>query len=99
MDAFDEVRTCCTGAGICNRCWPFITVFIKVTDHILRGKLLSHTQLILVSDFYLFQQRILDFVMCCGFTVGVVVCIVGCAIPEPESCPLRADDLLLITCQ
>lgn len=39
MDAFDGVRTCCTGASICNKCWPFMTVFIKVADKMLRGML------------------------------------------------------------
>lgn len=58
MNDFDEVRTCCTGAGICSKCWPFMTVFIKVTDHILRGMLYTlnflnyiFINIIIIEDF------------------------------------------------
>ncbi|KAF1963438.1 DNA primase small subunit [Byssothecium circinans] len=36
MDAYDDVRTCCTGANICVKCWQFITMAIKVVDTALR---------------------------------------------------------------
>lgn len=32
MDAYDDVRTCCTGASICHRCWSFISMAIKVVN-------------------------------------------------------------------
>ncbi|EQK98565.1 eukaryotic and archaeal DNA primase small subunit [Ophiocordyceps sinensis CO18] len=33
---YDDVRTCCDKANICNRCWTFITMAIKVVDVALR---------------------------------------------------------------
>uniref|UniRef100_A0A7S2P2T7 DNA primase n=1 Tax=Leptocylindrus danicus TaxID=163516 RepID=A0A7S2P2T7_9STRA len=29
---YDAVRTCCTGANICRRCWPYMNMAIKVMD-------------------------------------------------------------------
>ncbi|KAF2835659.1 DNA primase small subunit [Patellaria atrata CBS 101060] len=36
MTDYDEIRTCCTGASICHRCWTFITMAIKVVDAALK---------------------------------------------------------------
>ena len=36
MTDYDGIRTCCSGANICNRCWTFITMAIKVVDEALR---------------------------------------------------------------
>mmetsp|Transcript_17442 Transcript_17442/g.38683 ORF Transcript_17442/g.38683 Transcript_17442/m.38683 type:complete len:457 (-) Transcript_17442:83-1453(-) len=36
MTDYDDVRTCCTGAAICGRCWPYMTMAIKVVDCALR---------------------------------------------------------------
>ena len=36
MTDYDDVRTCCTGANICLRCWPYMTMAIKVIDQALR---------------------------------------------------------------
>ncbi|KAI9690614.1 MAG: hypothetical protein M1820_009971 [Bogoriella megaspora] len=36
MTDYDEIRTCCSGAQICERCWTFITMAIKVVDKALR---------------------------------------------------------------
>lgn len=33
---YDEIRTCCTKANICIKCWQFITMAIKVVDVALR---------------------------------------------------------------
>lgn len=33
---YDEIRTCCTGANICNKCWKWVTMAIKVVDACLR---------------------------------------------------------------
>jgi DNA primase small subunit len=32
MTDYDDIRTCCTGASICHKCWGFITMAIKVID-------------------------------------------------------------------
>lgn len=33
---YDEIRTCCSKANICHKCWSFITMAIKVVDAALR---------------------------------------------------------------
>eukprot|EP01035_Chromulina_nebulosa_P018070 gene18070-23717_t len=36
MTDYDTIRTCCEGANICNRCWPFMTMAVKILDQSLR---------------------------------------------------------------
>lgn len=33
---YDDIRTCCEKANICNKCWTFMTMAIKVVDVALR---------------------------------------------------------------
>lgn len=33
---YDDIRTCCTGAAICPRCWQFMVAAVKVLDAALR---------------------------------------------------------------
>ena len=36
MTDYDPIRTCCTGANICHKCWQFIIMAVKVVDAALR---------------------------------------------------------------
>jgi DNA primase small subunit len=36
MTDYDPIRTCCSGAKICSKCWQFIVMAIKVVDTALR---------------------------------------------------------------
>ena len=45
MTDYDTIRTCCTGAKTCSRCWQFMTAAIKVMDATLRGACCAHPPL------------------------------------------------------
>lgn len=36
MDAYNEVRRCCTGNAVCRKCWPLATAAAKIINHTLR---------------------------------------------------------------
>jgi len=36
MTDYDPIRTCCSGAAICHKCWQFIVMAVKVIDAALR---------------------------------------------------------------
>merc|ERR1740121_1244649 len=36
MDDYDEIRTCCTGAKICHKCWTFMKAAIRTLQRSLR---------------------------------------------------------------
>ncbi|TFY65278.1 hypothetical protein EVJ58_g2066 [Rhodofomes roseus] len=38
MTDYDEIRTCCSGAGICKRCWAFIAAAVRVLDRAIRDQ-------------------------------------------------------------
>jgi DNA primase small subunit len=35
MDVYDDVRSCCSGAKVCNKCWAYPMVAMKVLTVLL----------------------------------------------------------------
>lgn len=42
MTDYDSIRTCCSGADICSRCWGFIAAAVQVLDHTIRDQFGFH---------------------------------------------------------
>lgn len=36
MDAYDDVRSCCSGAKVCQRCWSYLNIAAKLLTEILK---------------------------------------------------------------
>ena len=38
MTDYDSIRTCCSDASVCKRCWAFITAAVRVLDSAIRNQ-------------------------------------------------------------
>lgn len=38
LDAYDNIRTCCSGPMVCRLCWRFLAIAVKVIDRALHSK-------------------------------------------------------------
>lgn len=36
MDAYDDVRSCCSGANVCQKCWNFLNLAAKLLTDMLK---------------------------------------------------------------
>lgn len=52
MDAYDEVRTCCKGANVCDKCWPLLNMAVKIMDTVLR-ECFGFNQLVIIHIYIL----------------------------------------------
>ena len=36
MDSYDDVRTCCSGANVCQKCWKYLNIAAKLLNDLVR---------------------------------------------------------------
>ena len=67
MTDYDDIRTCCREANICNKCWRFMTIAMKIIDRALRGEKLG------VPQHLLKEKPVLSLSLYRGFWVWSLV--------------------------
>lgn len=52
---YDEIRTCCQEARVCEKCWKFMVIACEIIDKALKGKYMIYfTELQTIKDSSIF---------------------------------------------
>lgn len=75
MTDYDDIRTCCSGAEICHRCWPYMTMAIKVIDRGIIDCSMMHSYVMFYILFSLYKIIMIIIIIIIKTTSYIVMFI------------------------